>query len=103
MFWLQSADKSALAFLLIDPFMFFADYTVELSAADRRELQVEDRSDVAVLAIATLPRRQGAPCTVNLQGPVALNLASRLARQIVISDPELGTRRPIDLTTARHG
>ena len=100
LFWLQSADHSALAFLLADPFRFFEGYSVELGPVERAELQVEAASDVIILSIVTLPRPGETRATTNLQGPLAINLARRLARQIILSDSGFGIRCEIDLTHA---
>ena len=57
LYWLQSLEHTALAFLLADPFPHFPDYAVELGAADRAELGVHEAGEVAVLCVVTLPRR----------------------------------------------
>ncbi len=97
MFWLQSLEHRALAFLLVDPFPHFAGYTVELGAGDRVELAVRDAADVAVLSIVTLPHRRDEPPTANLQGPIALDVRSRLGRQLALGENGWGVRRPLDL------
>ena len=97
MFWLQSLEHRALAFLLVDPFPHFAGYTVELGAGDRVELAVRDAADVAVLSIVTLPHRRDEPPTANLQGPIALDVRGRLGRQLALGENGWGVRRPLDL------
>jgi len=97
-YWLQSVEHGTLAFLLVDPFLFFDDYAVDLGAADRAELEVEEASDVMVLTIVTLPRTRREPPTTNLQGPLALNLRSRKGKQVAISERDLGLRVPVDLS-----
>lgn len=97
-YWLQSAEHGALAFLLVDPFLFFDDYAVDLGPADRAELEVEAASDVMVLTIVTLPRTRREPPTTNLQGPLALNLRTRRGKQVAVSEREWGLRVPVDLS-----
>jgi flagellar assembly factor FliW len=97
-FWLQSTDHGTLAFLLVDPFLFADEYVVDLSAADRAELQITNPADVAILTIVTLPRdRQELP-TANLQGPLAVNLSTRRAKQLVVADTRFDIRTPVDLS-----
>lgn len=98
MFWLQSVDHGTLVFLLVDPFLFFDDYVVDLGSAERAELQVEEAADVVILTIVTLPRSQEELPTTNLQGPLALNLRTRRGKQLAVSDRDLGVRRPVDLS-----
>ena len=38
LYWLQSAEYSALAFVLVDPFEFFPGFRIELSSADLSRL-----------------------------------------------------------------
>lgn len=97
-YWLQSVEHSALAFMLVDPFLFFPGYAVELGFAERADLVVEDPADAAILAIVTLPRSAGDPATVNLQGPIAMNLHARRGKQLVLQDDEYGVRCPLDLS-----
>lgn len=97
LFWLQSLDYSALTFLLADPFPYVAGYDVELGALDRLELQARDAADVAVLCIVTLPRTRHEPPTMNLQGPLAVNLRARAGRQLVLGDTQWGVRAPLPL------
>lgn len=95
MFWLQSLEHSALTFLLADPFPFFDGYSIELGASDRKELQLHDDGngdDVAVLVIVTLPRTRDELPTANLQGPIAVNFASRMGRQLALSEGSWGVR-----------
>jgi flagellar assembly factor FliW len=100
MFWLQSAEHSALTFLLVDPFVFFPGYAVDLQPADLAELgggRHAAASQIAVLAIVTLPGSRDELPTANLQGPLAIDLATRRGKQVVISDREFGVSCPVDL------
>lgn len=97
LFWLQSAEHGALAFLLIDPFRAFTGYTIDLGPADRADLCVTNQEDVVVLAIVTLPRSREQMPTANLQGPLALNLAARRGKQLAVADTQFGVRREVDL------
>jgi flagellar assembly factor FliW len=97
LYWLQSADHSALAFLVVDPFLHFEGYEVDLGAAERKELDVADEGDVVVLSIVTLPQRRTEQPTANLQGPVAVNLRARIGLQLAIAESRWGMRCPVDL------
>lgn len=98
-YWLQSVEHAALAFVLVDPFAFFEGYSVELGGADRAELGVEDSSEVAILAIVTLPRSAGEAATANLRGPIALNTSARSGKQLVLEDAEYDFRAPVVFDT----
>ena len=97
-YWLQSLEFSALTFLLADPFAWVDGYSVDLPDCELASLAPADAADLAVLAIVTLPRTAEECPTVNLQGPVALNVRKRVGRQVVIQDSEFDVRHPLDLT-----
>jgi flagellar assembly factor FliW len=100
-FWLQSTEHPPLTFLLVDPFEWVEGFTIEIPDGDLGPLQPEQEEDLVILSILTLsgPDRDGA--TVNLQGPIALNLKKRMGRQMVLPDSQWGIRHPITLSGAR--
>jgi flagellar assembly factor FliW len=97
LYWLQSTEHSALAFLLVDPFLHFNSYSVDIGAADLKELNAVESSTVAILAIVTLPSSRSEKPTANLQGPVAFNFQARRARQLAIQHSEFDVRCAFDL------
>jgi len=98
LFWLQSTQHAPLAFLLVDPFMHFPGYAVDLSAADLARVGTSEPSEIVVLAVVTVGSRDGAPPTANLQGPVVLNMRARQGFQIVLSVDGYGTREPFSMS-----
>lgn len=99
--WLQSAEYSDLAFLLVDPFVMFDDFSVDLAAHDLARIGATEASEVAVFGIVTLPAAQGDDATVNLQGPVVVNVRARTGVQIVLGDGRWGMRQPLRLDALR--
>ncbi len=82
-FWMQSVDDPALAFLVLTPWPLFPDYAPELGEADQHALDLDDPADALVFCLLTShdrPRR----LTANLLGPVVVNQARRLGRQVVL-------------------
>jgi flagellar assembly factor FliW len=92
LFWLQSTQYGTLIFVLVDPFAFFEGYTVDLLPADLQELHAHRPADVLILAIVTLPRARAEAPPANLQGPLAINVEDRIAKQLAISESEYGLR-----------
>src|SRR5262245_48990271 len=86
MFWLQSTSHARLAFLLVDPFVYFPGYSVDLSAADLSRLGTSEPTEILVFAIVTLPREANQPWTANLQGPVVMNTRERWGYQCVLAN-----------------
>ena len=96
LYWLQSIDYSSLAFLTIDPFVFFEGYSVDLSAPDAARIGGKE-DEVTVLSIVTLPSQRGGTPSANLQGPVLLNSRSRQGQQVVIPESRYGIREAVAL------
>ena len=94
--WLQSLEHGTLAFLLVDPFVAFDGYTVDLGVTERFALQVQEASEVMVLAIVTLPSGEGGTPTANLQAPLVFNVKRRRAQQTVL-EGRYGMREAFDL------
>jgi flagellar assembly factor FliW len=101
LFWLQSTEHDALSFLLADPFLYFDGYSVDLAEPDVERLAPRASSDVAILTTVTIAESHDQPSTTNLHGPIAINVRTGRARQIIVSDPDYSVRHPIDLTANR--
>lgn len=97
LWWLQSLDEPALAFLLVDTFRVTEGYEVELSAGDKARLQLESPDDALVLSVVTLPADPAAPATTNLRGPIVFNTTRRLARQVVVTTDGPSLHHAVDL------
>jgi flagellar assembly factor FliW len=81
-FWLQSLQDPQVAFILLSPFVFRPDYSLDISSQDLEEIEVEEKDDVLVFSIVTIPENQQ-EMTANLQGPIVVNRKKRIARQCI--------------------
>ena len=94
LYWLRGIGTNAPSFLLSDPFVFFDNFEVELSESSRSVLAASDSSEVIALTITT-PSPEG-EWTVNLCGPLLLNLARGLGTQTVVANrPPSDLRHPL--------
>lgn len=84
--WVQSLENADLAFLAIDPFLFRADYEIDIDDSLLSPLGIESPSDVLVFALITIPS-DGSPITANLQGPLIINRNNNRAIQAILTDP----------------
>jgi flagellar assembly factor FliW len=85
--WLQSIDNPQIAFALLEPKIFKPDYTARLSAAELRELKLENINQSAVFSILTIPE-DATQMTANLKAPLVINLKEKIARQVVLQENE---------------
>jgi len=91
---LQCVDRGDLGFIIVDPFVFFPDYEFNLPDAEAKQLGVEKPGDLSVWTIVTIRDRLES-ATVNLVAPVVLNVRTRFGKQVILVDPNLGTRHPL--------
>jgi flagellar assembly factor FliW len=91
-FWLQCVDDAALAFVVTDPSIFFKDYEVPLREETQTDLELTDPAASQVFVICN---KVGDWLTGNLLGPIVVNVANRLAQQIVLTEKKWTTRQPL--------
>jgi flagellar assembly factor FliW len=94
-FWLQAVERPFHAFVVTDPWGVNADYAPEISDADAGQLDLGSFEDARVFGILTVPRSPS-EITINLRAPVVVNVAQRLAKQVVVLNDEYHTRHPMN-------
>jgi flagellar assembly factor FliW len=85
--WLQCVDHPDIVFPVLEPKIFRADYSARLSAAELRELKLENINQSAVFSILTIPE-DVTQMTANLKAPLVINLKQQVARQVVLQENE---------------
>ena len=93
-YWLQSLEDPTMALVLVNPALFKADYDPPLPESLSAELAAEP-GQITLFAIVTIPLGRPQDMTATLLGPLAINPASRLARQLVLDDRHYTHRQPI--------
>ncbi len=91
-YWLQAIDSPDLAFVVCDPRLFVADYRAPIKAEELAllGLNTPDGSQVFVIV-----NKVDDLLTGNLQGPLVINVQTRAAKQLVLSDKRYSTRHPL--------
>jgi flagellar assembly factor FliW len=92
--WLQSLEDPSIAFLVVDPWVFFPHYSPEVPDEDVEALGLEEPYNFSLFCLVTVPA-DPRKMTVNLKGPVVVNLNNRRAKQVVVSNPEYPIRQPV--------
>lgn len=88
---LQSEEREQIRFTLIDPILLQPDYEVGLSPDRLEELEIENRADVRVFAVVTVPEDPKG-MTVNFRAPLVVSGRSHVAMQIVLENENLPVR-----------
>jgi flagellar assembly factor FliW len=89
--WFQSVDNPDLAFVVVNPLMFFPEYSIEVNPKEIEELNVDDVAEIVTYSIVTIPSDY-TRMTANLQGPILINTRTRLAKQLVLVNSRHGIR-----------
>jgi len=97
-YWLQAVDRANLAFVVCDPRLFVLDYVVPVKLDDLSQIGLQDPSAAQVFIIVNKVEDL---LTGNLQGPIVVNVDTREAKQLVLSDRRYSTRHPLMDLAAR--
>jgi len=85
--WLQSVEDPSIAFVVINPRIIRPDYNPTILEEDLKFMDIKNSEDIALLAIVTV-RSQPFRVTANIRAPILINAETRMARQVVLDDPE---------------
>jgi len=91
-FWLQCVDEPALAFVITDPSMFVADYSVPIRPEQMGDMGLAKLEDAQVFVIVNKVDQM---LTGNLQGPLVINTLNKVGEQLVLAEKRWTTRHPL--------
>ncbi|USB32840.1 flagellar assembly protein FliW [Paenibacillus sp. YPG26] len=91
-FYMQSTEDKELAFVVVNPFLFYPNYEFELAENEKEELDIE--SNVEVWCVLTV-NKQVELSTINLLAPIVLNPEKYTGKQIVLHQTNYQTRHPL--------
>lgn len=92
--WFQSLDDPALAFVLVDPALFFPSYRVAVPREEIANLKLTDVAEARILVVVVVAADPGR-ITANLKGPLILNPRTRRAKQVVLMEEDYQTQHPL--------
>ncbi len=92
--WLQSCEKPGVAFPVLEPELFSSDYRVRLAKADRETLKLTADGTFRLFTIVNIPN-DVTLMTANLKAPIAMNVATRIAKQVVTQENDHSIKFPI--------
>jgi len=85
--WLQSIENPDVAFAVLEPKIFKPEYSAKLSAAELRELKLDNVNQSTVFSILTIPE-DITQMSANLKAPLVINLKEQIAKQVVLQENE---------------
>jgi flagellar assembly factor FliW len=93
--WLQSVISPELAFMIIDPFLIFNDYSFKISDEDQKAIELEKPEDALVFVIVSIPADNPKGITANLLAPIVINIKNNKAAQIILKSEKYSTKMPL--------
>lgn len=84
--WLQSIDEPTLSFLVTDPALFVDEYEPILSENLRVEMRLLDATPRLLLTTVSIPHGRPEQTSLNLAGPILINVQERIGRQFVVEN-----------------
>lgn len=92
--WLHSIDDPTVAFPVVSPRLFFPEFRIEIHSKEVAELMINDPKRVETFVIITIPN-DPTDITANLQGPIVINTANNLAKQLVLVNSDYCVAHPL--------
>jgi len=100
--WMQSTEDPTIAFLVMNPVIFFPDYRIEINSQEIAELQVTDSASVETYVILTI-RKEKSDISANLQGPILINTVNNKGKQLVLVNSRYHVQHSINEAADQMG
>lgn len=92
--WLQSVEDGDVALALVNPFMFYPEYSPEIRDELIEELGTKEEKELSVYNVLVVPQ-DVKDMTVNLKAPILINKKNKRAMQAIAENSEYGVRHYI--------
>lgn len=92
--FMNAIEPAGLSFVCVDPFLVNPRYAPRIGPADQEFLHVSNMEDILLLGIVTV-RPDMRDTTVNLQGPLAINMKTSIGKQIICEGASYPVRHRI--------
>jgi flagellar assembly factor FliW len=93
--WLQSVEDGNIAFPVTVPGYFGLDYQFVIPDNEAKKLDLTNANNLLSLNIACIPQGKPEEASINLLGPVIINLENRKAMQLVLVNENLSVRHKL--------
>ena len=93
-FNLSSSEQENISLLLIDPYIYFPNYEIEIDDNTTKRLGIKDATDVLVLSVVTL-NDDVEKITVNLRAPIIINLTTGKCEQVILDREDYLVRQSL--------
>ncbi len=84
-YWLQSLVIPDLCFVMIDPFVIKNDYLEDIPYAKKKIFEGKNNENICVFALVSIAQGERKSMTVNLLGPIVVDIKRHSGRQAILS------------------
>jgi flagellar assembly factor FliW len=96
-----AAQCGTFSLLLVNPFVAFPAYELELAPHDTAEIGLLAPEEALVLVTVTIPGGNVRQATVNLVAPLVINVDNRLGRQVIVANGPYRLKEPLFAAAGR--
>jgi len=82
--WLQSLEDMDVALPITVPSFFGIDYEYVLPEKEAKKIEASDAQDLLTLNVVNIPNGRPQDTTINLVGPIVINMKNKKAAQLVL-------------------
>ncbi|MFA6988693.1 MAG: flagellar assembly protein FliW [Candidatus Gastranaerophilaceae bacterium] len=93
--WLQSIEDENIALPVTVPSFFNIDYEFTLPDNETEKLGLEKAEDVLALNVVNVPNGRPQDSTINLIGPIVINVINKKAMQLVLLNTNYSVRHKL--------
>jgi len=93
--WLQAVEDGNIAFPVTVPGYFGLDYQFVIPDQEAKKLGLTSANDLLSLNIACIPPGKPEEASINLLGPIIINLENRKAMQLVLVNDNLSVKHKL--------
>jgi len=93
--WLQSAENPEVAFPVTFPSFFGIDYQFEIPEEKVKLINITDSKKLLSFNIACVPGNNPKDSTVNLAGPIIVNIENKKSMQLVLTNPAYSVKHKL--------
>lgn len=93
-FFLQSTEEESLCFFMLDTFIFFTEYNIELDEPTIKDLEITSPEEILIFTIVTA-KESLKEATTNLKGPIIVNIKKKLGKQILLDKGDYLIKQPL--------
>jgi len=100
--WLQSLEDENIALPITIPAFFGIDYQFVLPEEEAKRLAATNAENLLILNIVCIPNGRPQDATVNLLGPVVINMENKNALQLVLLNTDYQVKHRLFPKTAQN-